>query len=224
MRLLMAGEAIDPGLLRNFSPLDGLKPESLAALARKVSFEVLPQGRSLFREGISDERTFYLVRGEVELRSTDSTLFVVRAGTAEARNPLAPSRPRRFTARAASNIEYLSIDSDLLDVILTWDQTGIYEVKEVSAESPVASDDWMLTLLQSKAFHSIPASNLQAMFTRMQRVPYRAGEVVIKQGDKGDYFYAITTGSCAVTREAATSRESVKLAVLGPAIPSARRR
>jgi CRP-like cAMP-binding protein len=212
----MASEAIDPVLLRNFWPLGGLKQASVAALARKTSREAMPKGRNLFREGHSDKRTFYLVRGHVELLVGDSPVAVVHAGTVEARNPLAPGQPRRVTARTVSEIEYLSIDSDLLDVIMTWDQTGIYEVKELSADSLVTSDDWMTTLLQTKAFHRIPASNLQAIFMRMRRVTYRAGDVVIKQGDEGDYFYAISTGSCAVTREAPITNKSIKLAVLGP--------
>jgi CRP-like cAMP-binding protein len=212
----MASEAIDPVLLRNFWPLGGLKLASVAALARKTSRDVMPKGRSLFREGHSDKRTFYLVRGEVELRAGDSPVAVIRAGTAEARSPLAPSQPRRFTSQTVSEIEYLSIDSDLLDVITTWDRTGIYEVNEVSADSMVTSDDWMTTLLLTKAFHRIPASNLQAIFTRMRRVKHRAGDVVIKQGDEGDNFYAISTGSCAVTRETPVTGKSINLAELGP--------
>jgi CRP-like cAMP-binding protein len=214
--VVTTSEAIDPALLRTFAPLDGFKQGSLAALARKISGEVLPKGRNLFREGVSDNRTFYLVRGEVLLRSVDSTVAIVRAGTDEARYPLAPSQPRRFTARTASEIEYLSIDCDLLDVLLTWDQTGIYEVNELGADSPVTSDDWMTILLQAKALQRIPASNLQAVFTRMQRVPYRANEIVVKQGDEGDYFYVITAGSCAVTHTPPLGREAIKLAVLGP--------
>ncbi len=49
----------------------------------------------------------------------------------------------------------------------------------------------------------------------MQRVPYKAGEVVIKQGDEGDYFYAIVNGSCIVTRETPLNKEGIKLAELG---------
>ncbi len=212
----MAGEAIDPVVLRNFWPLGGLKQTSVTALARKTTREVMPKGRDLFREGHSDKRTFYLVRGDVELRVKDSPVAVIRAGSTEARNPLAPSQPRRATARTLSEIEYLSIDSELLDVITTWDQTGIYEVKELSADSLVTSDDWMTTLLQTKAFHRIPASNLQAIFMRMRHVKYRAGDVVIKQGGEGDYFYAISTGRCAVTREVPITHKSIQLAVLGP--------
>jgi CRP-like cAMP-binding protein/rhodanese-related sulfurtransferase len=212
----MENEELDPGLLRNFSPLDGLKKENLAALARKTVLKELSAGRTLFRQGDNDKRTFYLVRGEVELRSGESTVAVLRSGTLEARNPIAPSQPRRFTARAASDVEYLVVESDFLDVLLTWDQTGTYEVNELNADSPITGDDWMTTLLQTKAFHRVPPSNLQAIFMRMQRVTYRAGEVVIKQGDEGDFFYAITNGRCAVTRETPLNREGIKLAELGP--------
>ena len=212
----MENEELDLSLLRKFTPLDGLKKDNLAALARKTALKELGSGRALFREGDNDKRTFYLVRGEVELRSGELTVAVVRAGTVEARNPLAPGQPRRFSARAATDVQYLAVDSDLLDVLLTWDQTGSYEVNELNSDSPVTSDDWMTTLLQTKAFHRVPPTNLQAIFMRMQRTSYRAGEVVIKQGDEGDFFYAITSGRCTVTRETPLNREGIKLAELGP--------
>ena len=95
----------------------------------------------------------------------------IRGGSPEARNPIAPASPRRCSARVVSDrIEYLSIDSDLLDVLLTWDQTGTYEVSELQERRRQrASDDWMTILLQTKAFH-IPPANIQAIFMRMQRV------------------------------------------------------
>jgi rhodanese-related sulfurtransferase len=123
--------------------------------------------------------------------------------------------PRRCTARVATDrIEYISIDSDLLDVLLTWDQTGTYEVGELQAGGP-AGDDWMTLLLQSRAFHKIPPANLQAVFMRMQRMAYAAGDTVIRQGDDGDYFYAIVSGRCQVTRETPLNRDGIKLAELG---------
>jgi rhodanese-related sulfurtransferase len=72
----------------------------------------------------------------------------------------------------------------------------------------------MTTLLQTKAFHKIPPANIQAIFMRLQQVNYRAGDVVIKQGDEGDYFYVITRGTCLVTRETPLNKEGIKLAEL----------
>jgi rhodanese-related sulfurtransferase len=152
----------------------------------------------------------------LEISEEGRTVAMIRGGTREARTPLYPQLPRRVTARAAEEISYLSIDSDLLDVMITWDQTGTYEVSELQSQlEGTGGDDWMTTLLQTKAFHRIPPANIQAIFMRLERLPCRTGEVVIKQGDDGDFFYIIVSGKCIVTRETPLNREGIKLAELG---------
>jgi len=201
--------------LRSFSPLDGLKRENLAALAKKVQVRRLDAGKALFREGDADKRTFYLVAGSIELGDSEGNKRIVRGGSDEARNPLAPLLPRRYTARALDDVSFISIDTELLDVMLTWDQTGTYEVGDLRGDSVHGeSSDWMTTLLQTKAFHRIPPANIQAIFMRLQQVQYAAGDTIIKQGDEGDFFYVITRGRCAVTRETPLNREGIKLAEL----------
>jgi CRP-like cAMP-binding protein len=209
-------QAASVQLLRSFAPLDAMKRENLTALAKKVSVRMLTPGRVLFSQGDSDKRTVWLVSGVLEVHDGERNVELLRSGTPEARNPLYPNLPRRVTVRAVDEVSYLSIDSDLLDVMITWDQTGSYEVEELQAQLQGAgSDDWMTTLLQTNAFHRIPPANIQAIFQRLQRTPCKAGEVVIKQGDEGDYFYIIVSGKCAVTRETPLSREGIKLAELG---------
>jgi CRP-like cAMP-binding protein len=204
-------------VLKSFAPLDGLKRENIAALAKKVSIRTMSAGRFLFKEGDTDKRKIWLVSGMVELREGERTVAMIRGGTADARNPLSPNLPRTVSARAVDEISYLSIDSELLDVMITWDQTGTYEVEELQAQlnGAAGGDDWMTTLLQTRSFHRIPPANIQAIFMRMQRVPYIAGDVVIKQGDEGDYFYVIVKGQCVVTRETPLNRDGIKLAELG---------
>jgi CRP-like cAMP-binding protein len=214
----MESKPLELGLLRQFSPLDGLKSENLHSLARKTVLRELTTGRMLFKEGETDKRTYYLVSGVVELLQNDRTVLVIRGGSPEARNPIGPSSPRRYSARVVSDrIEYVSIDSDMLDMMLTWDQTGSYEVNELKGvhDEDGVTDDWMTTLLQTKAFHKIPPANIQAIFMRMQRVDYKPGEIVIKQGDDGDYFYVIVKGRCLVTRETPLNKAGIKLAELG---------
>jgi len=205
---------VELSFLRAFSPLDGLKNENLRALARKTVVRELTQGRLLFKEGDTDKRTYYLASGLIELLSNGKVVGTIRGGTPDARHPLAPILPRRCSARVASDkIEYLSIDSDLLDVLITWDQTGTYEVGELRNDE--SADDWMTMLLQSRAFHRVPPANLQAVFMRMQRMTYAAGDVVIRQGEEGDYFYVVVRGRCSVSRETPLNREGIKLAELG---------
>jgi CRP-like cAMP-binding protein len=203
-------------LLKSLAPLEGMKRDNLAALARKVGLRTAASGRMLFKEGERDKRSVWLISGLVELREGDKTVAMIRGGTPEARNPLSHFQPRKFTARAVDEVEYLSVDSELLDVMITWDQTGSYEVSDLRAGDAAGTDDWMTTLLSSSSFQRIPPSNIQAIFMRMQRQSYRAGEVIVKQGEEGDFFYAIVSGKVGVTRETPLNKEGIRLAELGP--------
>ncbi len=209
------GRPAEVAMLRKLSPLDGMKKDNLAALARKVSIMELAANRTLFKEGDTGRQCYWLIAGLIELREGDRTVAMIRGGTPEARSPLSPKVPRRVSARAVDAIEYLAVDADLLDMMITWDQTGTYEVGELQAHfGNAGGDDWMTTLLQTKAFHRIPPANIQAIFMRMQRVACRSGEVIIRQGADGDFFYAVVSGKCAVTRETPLNREGIRLAEL----------
>ena len=210
----MATEQLSADLLKGFSPLDGLKRDNLAALARKVQLRELSPGQVLFKEGDTEKRTFYVTAGILELIDQGKVIGTVEGGSAQARNPVAPVYPRRVSARARDRVKFISIDSDLLDVMLTWDQTGTYEVSELQGKADDGGDDWMTMLLQTKAFHKIPPANIQAIFMRMQQINYKSGDVILKQGAEGDYFYVLTRGSAVVTRETPLSKEGIKLAEL----------
>ena len=210
----MTGEQITTDLLKQFSPLDGLKRDNLAALARKIQLRELSPGQVLFKEGDTEKRTFYVASGVLELLDQGKVVDTVEGGDETARNPVSPIYPRRVSARARGRVQFLSIDSDLLDVMLTWDQTGTYEVSDLRGDADSGGEDWMTMLLQTKAFHKIPPANIQAIFMRMQQVNYNAGEIILKQGTEGDYFYVLIRGSAIVTRETPLSKDGIKLAEL----------
>jgi len=210
----MTAQQTPTDLLKRFSPLNGLKRDNLAALARKVQLRELSPGQVLFKEGDSEKRTFYIASGILELLDQGKVIGTVEGGTDQAKNPVAPVYPRRVSARARDRVQFLSIDSDLLDVMLTWDQTGTYEVSDLRGEAEDTGDDWMTMLLQTKAFHKIPPANIQAIFMRMQQINYQSGDVILKQGTEGDYFYVLTRGTAVVTRETPLSKDGIKLAEL----------
>src|SRR5690606_15167869 len=150
---------IDIKELRRLSPMSSLKKENLHALGKKVKVRTAQPGETLFTEGDSEKRTVYVLSGRVELREGGRTVDTVVGGSEQASNPLSPVLPRGCTAVAVVESEFIAIDSDLLDVMLTWDQTGSYEVSDLRGES-ATTDDWMTTLLQTKAFHKIPPANI----------------------------------------------------------------
>jgi CRP-like cAMP-binding protein len=204
---------VEIGALRRLSPISSLKKDNLVALAKKTELKSARPGEFLFAEGDSAKRTVWVLTGNVDLRQGDETVSTVIGGTSEASNPLSPQLPRPYSAVAVTTCEYITIDSDLLDVMLTWDQTGQYEVSDLRTDAD-SEDDWMTMLLQTKAFHKIPPANIQAIFMRLQQVNHKAGDVIIKQGDEGDFFYIITRGRCIVTRETPLNKEGIRLAEL----------
>jgi len=210
----MAAEIPNLEVLGTFSPLDSLKRENLTALAKKTQIKDLSPGQVLFKEGDREKRTFYLLTGKLVLTDRSGSRKTLEAGSDKTRSPLVPILPRHYTATAATPVQFISLDTDLLDVMLTWDQTGHYEVSELQDDDESDSNDWMTTLLQTKAFHRIPAGNIQAIFMRMQQVNYSAGDIVIKQGDEGDFFYVITKGTCSVMRETPLNEDGIQLAEL----------
>ena len=208
----MWNTTLDSERLKNFSPLSGLKPEHLTNLASKIAVQKLDAGHYLFKQKATDRFNVYLLSGSVELRSGDQVLTTIKGGSDEARHPLVPQIPRHLSARAATDIEYIQIDSDFLDIMLTWDQSGAFEVSELQAQEN-QKHDWMTAVLQVKAFHRIPPANIQTLFMRMEHTSCMQGAVIIKQGDVGDFFYILTQGRCLVTREA-PNKKVISLAEL----------
>ena len=200
-----APKLVDKHVLKTLVPPSALNAENFQELARKAVVEDLPGGRTIFKKGDVDRKTVYLLSGEIELLTDDGKSTVVRGGSDEARHPLANQQPRQMTARSRGNISITRFDSDLLDILLTWDQLSGIEVSDISVEEEEdQGGDWMTRILQSKAFLRIPPANIQQMFMRLQELPVKSGHVVIKQGDEGDFYYIISHGRCKVTREAAS--------------------
>lgn len=210
----MAAKLANKNVLRTFTPLNALGPENLMEILAKAVVGEMPAGHYLFKEGDVDKHVVYILQGTVELLADSQAVGAITGGTAEARHPLAPEQPRRYSARAKTAVQYVRIDRDLLDIMLTWDQSVTYEVDELLIEEGEQTGDWMTRILQTKAFYRIPPANIQAMFLRMEPTRYMAGEIVVKQGDEGDYFYIIKQGRCQVIRETTRHPEGVVLAEL----------
>ncbi|HUT39942.1 MAG TPA: cyclic nucleotide-binding domain-containing protein [Gammaproteobacteria bacterium] len=199
-------------ILRDLIPLNALTDGRFQEIASSLSIMDVNAGSYLFGEGDTDNRSIYLLDGVVNfIDKSGKVTGVVSAGTDPARYPLANRQPRIITARAATKSVIASIDSTLLDVMLTLDQsteTGAIKLGTGNEE------DWMSRMLQSDVFSRLPPSDIQRLIQALEPVTYNAGDKVIRQGDEGDYFYIIREGSCSVTRLASGKGWDVPLAEL----------
>ncbi|HMM74705.1 MAG TPA: cyclic nucleotide-binding domain-containing protein [Gammaproteobacteria bacterium] len=203
----MSEKLVDRAVLKSLVPANALNAENFQELAGKAFVEEVPAGKTLFKAGELDRKAIYLLEGQVTLTEANGRATTVTGGSDIAKHPLANQQPRQQTARARTDCKITRFDSDLLDILLTWDQLSGIEVSEIQVADGDDEGDWMTRILQSQAFLQIPPANIQAMFMRMQEVPMRAGEEVIKQGGDGDYYYIIKSGKAKVTRASKTGAE-----------------
>lgn len=201
------GKLVDRAVLKTLVPPNALNAENFQELASKAFVEEVGVSKTIFKVGDLDRKTTYLLEGQVTLTDATGRTVTVTGGTDVAKHPLANQQPRQQTAKARTDCKITRFDSDLLDILLTWDQLSGIEVSEIQVENGDDDGDWMTRILQSQAFLQIPPANIQAMFMRMQEVPMRASELVIKQGDDGDYYYIIKSGKAKVTRASKTGAE-----------------
>ena len=203
----------DSEKLRYFVPLSEISPDNFGELVKNINIEVLAAGKKLFSRGDQDNFTYYLLNGEIDIVDADGNTTSISSKSKQCRFPLEHNSPRQKTAITKTEIHYFKINNDLLDILLTWDQNKNYIVNEIEQENGQDDTDWMTQLLHLEIFRKIPPVNIQAMFQRIQAVPVKKDEVIIKQGDKGDYFYVIKSGSCRVMRNAEeTGNKELKIA------------
>lgn len=205
------GQLVDKNILKTLVPPNALNAENFQELSGKAYIEEIGPGKVIFKTGDTDRKTIYLLDGEIVFSDEAGASTTVRGGSDAAKHPLANAQPRKQTAKTKTQCKITRFDSDLLDILLTWDQLSGIEVNEiVVGEGGDDSDcDWMTRILQSQAFLQMPPANIQAMFMGMQEVPVRNGDVIIKQGDDGDFYYIIKHGNAKVTRASKTGSELV---------------
>ena len=205
---------MDVARLGEFTPFDALKKDNLTKMLGQLEVLQASSGQMLFKKGDNAKKAIYVISGTVAMRDGDRTLGTIVGGDEPAKNPLVPALPRSVSALAVDEVHYFTIDSEILDVTLTLDQTGIYEVGDFSTPQTESEDDWMTAMLQLKLFQSVPPQNIQMIFMRMQRTDFKAGDVVVRQGEIGDYFYYVRSGHCMVTRETPGGVQDINLAEL----------
>jgi len=209
-------------ILEGLEPVSALSPARLQDLANETYIESLEAMKCLFVEGDKDEELIYLLKGEIELRSSiNPDTQTIAAGTPAALNPIANKQPRQMTAITRTPVEIIRIDIDKFDQMLTWDQMATVKTSVGVDEKMLVKGmggDWRTRLKSNLTLNNLPPANIEELFERMEPVEVSIGEMVIKQGDPGDYFYFIDKGMAKVTRQMIGKEKPVELAELGPGV------
>lgn len=185
---------VNSSLFQRFVPLQSLGLGDRAQLGKQSSVQQYKPGQVIFSQGEIARTLAFLLEGTIELRD-DQKALQIDEKHADAKHALAPGARRSARAFCVKNCQILFVDAEVLDLLLTWSQTGQVEVSNIDDSE---EDDWMTSLLQSKAFLRVPPANIAQIFAAMEPVSAEPGEFIIRQGDAGDYYYVVSSGTVQV--------------------------
>lgn len=183
--------------LRLFTPFDNLMPEYLDKVSEKATRLSVPKGTIIFKRGRALAETFYLLSGHVDLIDAQFTITSVEENSDLRRAPLNNITSSPVSALAKTSVELLVIERDFLDRVLAWSESG-----DDSQEPAEDDTDWMSALLRAPLFVKIPPGNIRQLFARFNNLKVQADQIVIREGERGDYFYVLERGTAVVLDEA----------------------
>jgi len=143
-------QGLDIGRLREFTSFRNLSEEDLLVLSSRVVVKEARRGDVLFECGDIDSQEIFLLSGKLSLVAEDGRERTIEARTTVANLPIAKLRPRQYTGKALSNVEYLSVDCDLLESLLaTQNEESEIEVGYGVIEMGYHADDETLEMLHA---------------------------------------------------------------------------
>jgi rhodanese-related sulfurtransferase/signal-transduction protein with cAMP-binding, CBS, and nucleotidyltransferase domain len=205
--------ALDVKVLAGLEPISTFGSARLRELLDYCQVENVPEGNDPFRTHGLEGQSVYLVEGEIELAYQDGNRVVVDASSEWAKHPLGKRQPAIVAARALRDSQLLRVDDELLDRMVTLDQIARHDTQadmHATAQADAGAASSVRHLLLSGMFNAeqlrngplahVPMTNIGALLQRFETVVVWAGDVIIREGEDGDYYYLIDSGRAEVTR------------------------
>jgi rhodanese-related sulfurtransferase len=206
--------ALDIKVLAGLEPISSFGPARLRELLDYCHIETVHKDGDPFKVHGLQGQSVYLVDGEIELVYQDGNRVVVGAQSEWAKHPLGKRQPYIVSATALRESQLLRVDDELLDRMVTLDQFSQHDPAERAL--PVAGNEErdastsIRHLLNSSMFSAdnlkdgplahLPMANVSALLQRIEAVAVWEGDVIVREGEEGDYYYLIDSGRAQVTR------------------------
>jgi len=204
----MCATRVSVETLKAFEPIGSLPDARLNDLAGHCQLETIGRNSDPFLVRSIAGQAVYLLRGELALTYPDGTSKVLVGGSERSKYPLAQRGEVFTSAKAVTDVELVRIDDDLLDVMATWDQAASAENQpKQAAKAGGALANWSMmsgmfsvSSLKYGAFSHLPPAHIDELLQRFERIDVRKGDVVIREGAEGDFYFVIESGRCKVER------------------------
>lgn len=202
-----AERRVTPGELAALVPLGSLSPARLSELAEVAVLEYGARGSDPLAGATREGQSVFLLRGELLLAYRGGGTLLVVGGHGEGRHAINRLPVPLARTRAITDVELAVVEDDGLDILMTFDQvaagdsaSGSAMGRAVRSDARLATGVFSLANLRHGVFAQLPPSRIEELLHRFERVTARRGDVLIREGDEGDYYYVIESGRCQVER------------------------
>jgi rhodanese-related sulfurtransferase len=195
-----------PEQLALLAPLTGVSAARLAELAQVTVVERVERGADPLKDRAEAGLSLFLLAGELLLAFDGGGTLVVVGGSEETRQALNRRKHAVVRCKAITDVDLVALDDEVLDILATWDQVAAgggettVAGKTLRNDARLAAGAFSLGNLRGGAFAPLPAAHIDELLRRFERARTRAGEVVIREGDEGDYYYVVEAGRFQVER------------------------
>lgn len=196
---------LTPEMLRHLEPVHGLTLERQQELAGICCLEYYDLGGDPLRGHDWSRQSVYLMRGELRVCLPGGGGRLLVGGCDEANWPLGKKTAPPESSKAITPVYIMRIDNDLLDIMMTWDQLS--SAAAIPREPKVAERAWRSLAdifrthsLAGGALAQLSQERIAELVKRFERLKVKRNQVILREGEEGDWYYVIESGRCEVTR------------------------
>ncbi len=200
--------------LKRYSYFSGLSDGSLEDLAQKLGTVHFKSGEKIIRQDSPPDYFYFLKQGEVEVKKRsrfgqDAKVTTLKSGAGFGETALLTCSHRQTSVIAKTDVTLYRLSKrDFEDIMLK--ESTFKCMLQKKAEDYATYNRMKLF----QPFALLEPEKMLAIAEKLVEKTYNAGENILKQGDKPDYYYIIKSGRVAVLREK-PGKEPEQIAMLG---------
>jgi len=210
-------------LMVKYSPLGQLSSKYLTQVLKKSNVLTFEEDEQIFEKQHTLYTLYFLLEGKLKIKKGLFSSEILDARSSECFNAINSKIPDGVSVKAIEKGYMLMIDEALLDRALGWseaEQDKLSDSRQTKSFVPPDMDDvqtqkketvieeeesfdedyftWLTSLMEFPLFFNLPPSNMELLLNKFQKVQVSVDQVVINEGDEGDYFYLLMEGCARV--------------------------
>jgi CRP-like cAMP-binding protein len=197
---------MDAETLRRLEPIGALPLSRLEELAALCEPETYPIGSNVMALGGLGGQFLYLLSGELRIDLHDGSRRVLVGACDGANWPIGYKTVLPVSSKAITEISIVRIQFETLDIMMTWEElTSLLQPAAVAASKELAqglecTGAFSLQALNSSSLAQFPVTHIHEVLQRFERILAKRGQVIVREGEPGDYYYLIESGRCNVIK------------------------